>query len=149
MPSLVIIACVCIALLMFYIFKKILRITKSNIDIYKPFSEWQLDKSISLTYILIFVISFIIPEGYFADALANVLVVSTFIFYIFGVSFADFLLKRVLKSRVIRKICMILIAVLPIFSFGFPFILISILGMSDGLFNYKEKIAKNKTSLKR
>ncbi len=142
MPSFIIILCICIAFLMFFIFKKILRLTKSDLSIYKPFSEWKLDKSLSVIYIVILIISFTVPKGYLADALINVILVSSFIFYIIGLSFIDFLLKRGFKSSIPRKICLVFIALLPLFALGFPFMLLSIVGASDGLFCFKEKMSK-------
>ena len=142
MPSFIIILCICVALFMFFIFKKVLKFKKSDLSLYKPFSEWQFDKSLSVVYFIIVIISFIIPEGYMADALKNVVFVSTFVFYILGLSFVDFLLKRRIKNATSEKIILILTALFSLFALGFPFILISILGAADGLLNIKEKALK-------
>ncbi len=142
MPSFILIICIVIAIFIFYIFKKILKITKSDLSVFKPFSEWQFDKSLGIIYIIVAIMIFIAPKGYIADAFANVLAVSTFIFYVLGLSFIDFLLKSRMNNSAPRKILLFFIATLPIFALGLPFIFICILGLFDCLINLKEKSLK-------
>lgn len=140
MPSMLIVLCILIALLFFSIFKKVLNITKSDTKEYKCFSDFRADKSISIVCILVTVLTFIFPQkGYFSDVLANVCVISLFIFYIFGLSFASFLLKRKFKNPKTHRIIVVCLAILPAFSMGLPFFLIAILGILDGIFNLREK----------
>lgn len=140
MPSMLIVLCILIALLFFSTFKKVLNITKSDIKEFKCFSDWRSDKSISIACIIITIFTFISPQkGYLLDALANVCVISAFIFYIFGLSFASFLLKRKFKNPRTHKIIVVFLAILPVFSLGLPFFIIAILGILDGIFNLREK----------
>lgn len=141
MPSLMIIMCGCLALLMLYVFKKVLKFTKSDITLYKPFSEWHADKSFSIMFFVIVAISFFLPDqSYIKDAIANVLFVSFFVFFIFGLSLADFLLKRKITNSFLRRTILIL---LIFFVFGtLPFIL-CLIGALDGFVNIREKITKN------
>ena len=141
MPSFVIILCACFALLLLYAFKKVLKITKSDISFFEPFSEWHTDKSFCIAFLVIIVISFVLPEkSYISDALANVVLVSEFVFYIFGLSLISFLLKPKMKKSLLRKT--ILILLVP-FCFGTPLFIICCLGVLDGFFNFRTKLSKN------
>ena len=141
MPFLLIILCGSLALLMLYLFKKVLKLTKSDLSIYKPFSDWHAEKSLSIVFLVIFVISFFLPENrYVSDAIANVLFISLFVFYIFGLSLVDFLLKRKLKKSFLRKTILI---ILVLFSFGLPLFILCLLGIVDGCVNFRDKFTKN------
>lgn len=141
MPCFVVIFCGVLALLMLYLFKKVLKLTKSNTSFYMPFSDWHADKSLSIVFFVIFALSFFLPEsGYISDAIANVLFISLFIFYIFGLSLADFLLKRKLQSSFLRKTILI---ILVLFSFGLPLFILCLLGVIDGCVDFREKFSKN------
>ncbi len=141
MPSFMIIMCGCLALLMLYTFKKILKFTKNDITLYKPFFKWRADKSFTIAFFVIAVISFFLPkQTYVSDALANVLFVSLFVFYIFGLSLIDFLLKRKFTNSFLRRTILIL---LVLFTFGTLLFIICLLGAIDGFINIREKITKN------
>ena len=141
MPCFLVVLCGVLGLLMLYLFKKVLKITKSDASLYKPFSDWHAEKSLSIVFLVLFAVSFFLPEsGYFSDAIANVLFISLFVFFIFGLSLADFLLKRKLRSLFFRKTILI---VLVLFSFGLPLFILCLLGIVDGCVNFREKISKN------
>ncbi len=142
MPSFTIIMCALLALLMLYTFKKVLKITKSDISFLSSFSDWHADRSFSIFFLLIALISFFLPErNYFSDALANVVLVSVFVFYIFGLSMVDFLLGRKFKNKFSRRIILILLIT---FSSGMPMLIFCFIGILDGIINIREKITKNK-----
>ncbi len=141
MPSFIIIMCGCLALLMFYIFKKVLKATKRDISFYKPFSDWHADRSFSIFFLIIALISLFLPEkNYFSDALSNVVLVSVFVFYIFGLALVDFLLSRKFKNKLSRRIILILLIT---FSSGIPMLIFCFIGTLDGIINIREKITKN------
>lgn len=142
MPSFTIIMCALLALLMLYTFKKVLKITKSDISFLNSFSNWHADRSFSIFFLLIALISLFLPEkNYFSDALANVVFVSVFIFYIFGLSLVDYLLGRKFKNKFTRRILLILLIA---FSSGMPMLIFCFIGTLDGIINIREKITKNK-----
>lgn len=142
MPSFTIIMCALLALLMLYTFKKVLKITKSDISFLNSFSDWHADRSFSIFFLLIALISFLLPEKtYFSDALANVVLVSVFVFYIFGLSMVGFLLGRKFKNKFARRIILILLIA---FSSGMPMLIFCFIGTLDGIVNIREKITKNK-----
>lgn len=141
MPSFTIILCALLALLMLYTFKKVLKLTKSDISFLNSFSDWHADKSFSIFFIIIALISLSLPEKtYFSDALANVVLVSVFVFYIFGLSMVDFLLSRKFKNKFTRRILLILLIT---FSSGIPMLIFCFIGVLDGIVDIREKITKN------
>ena len=126
-----------------YIFKKILRITKSDTLHYRAFSDWRPDRSTSIVYFILAIVGFVVPSGsYAADVLTNVITISTFIFFIFGLSFADFILKAKMKNNMLRKVILVILTLSSLFAFGMPFIIISIAGATDGCFDLRKKILK-------
>lgn len=144
MPGFVIILCGALALLMLYMFKKVLKITKSNTSYIRPFYMWHADKSLSIVFFIITAVIFFLPErNYFSDALANVALVSVFVFYIFGLSLVDFLLKRKFKAKFSRRLVLFLLVT---FSSGLPIIILCFMGALDGISNMREKII-NKNNL--
>ncbi len=139
-PCFIVILCGLISLLMLYIFKKVLKFTKSNTDLYKPFSDWHADKSLSISLIFIIILTFFVPtQSYISAALENVFIISLFVFYIFGLSFIDFLLKRRITDSWKRKLILVL---LVLFSFGLSLVLLCTLGLLDGFWNFREKFSK-------
>ncbi len=143
-PGFIIIVCMCIALLYFWIFKKVLKIAKCDISAYKPFSAWRAEKAMSIIFIVITAISLVAPrQDYLSDALANAVMVSCFIFFIFGMSYLNFLLKRVMKNSALRKVVLIFITVSSVFTLGLPFIIVLMLGVLDSFVDFRKKSIKN------
>lgn len=143
MPSIIIIIGIVFGLWYFWFFKKILKITKSDISKYFCFSDLHADKSISITYLILSLISFLTPQGtYFSDALANVITVASFVFFIFGLSYANFILKNKMKNTILRRLVLIFLIFASLSIVGIPFIMLSILGAMDGCFDYRNKLSK-------
>lgn len=141
MPSFIIILCGCLALLELYIFKRVLKLTKSELSSFKPFDAWHADKSFSIVFFALLIISLFLPEkNYFSDAIANVVLVSEFVFYIFGLSLVDYLLILKMKNHILRRIVLVLLA---LFSLGAPRYILCFLGAVDGCINLREKLTKN------
>lgn len=143
MPSLIIIIGIVFGIWHFWFFKKVLNITKSDSDKYLCFSDLHADKSLSITYLILSLISFLMPQGtYFSDALANVITVASFVFFIFGLSYADFILKNKMKNTILRRLVLIFLIFASLSIVGIPFIMLSILGAMDGCFNYRNRLTK-------
>ncbi|MBQ3119042.1 MAG: DUF2232 domain-containing protein [Clostridia bacterium] len=143
MPSIIIIIGIVFGLWYFWFFKKLLKITKSDINNYLCFSDLHADKSLSITYLILSLLSFLMPQGtYFSDALANVITVASFVFFIFGLSYADFILKNKMKNTVLRRLMLIFLIFASLSIIGIPFIMLSILGAMDGCFDYRNRLTK-------
>lgn len=143
MPSITVIFSILVALLFLYTFKKVLKITKTDTEFYKSFSEWHLDRSVGITSLVVIIINFSLPfDNYLSAALSNVCVISFFVFYIFGLAFICSLLKKRIAKPKLLKTIMFFIALLPVISLGLPFLMISSLGIIDACFNFR-KAPKN------
>lgn len=142
MPCIIIILCISIALFIFYVFKKVLKTRKVDLSQYKVFSDWQADKSLGIIHLIITLMCLILPANYFTDTLMNVVVISSFIFFILGLSFIDFILKCRAKNSMLRKIFLFFITIFSLLSLGVPFIAVSLMGTFETLFKLKEKTAK-------
>ncbi len=143
LPSMIIIIGTCFALLYFWIFKKLLKITKVNTSSYIEFADLHTDRTISISYLVLSLISLFLPSGsYFSDALANVITVASFVFFIFGLSYISFILKRKMKNNALRHVVLVVLVSASLTMFGIPFIMLSIMGVMDGCFNYRSKLNK-------
>ena len=143
LPSFIIISGICFGMWNFWIFKKLLKIAKTDTSTYINFRDLHADKSISISYLIISFIGFITPGGsYLGDALANVISVASFVFFIFGLSYVDFVLTLKMKNNLLKRIILIglIFSSLPLV--GIPFVLLSVLGAMDGCFNYRNKFNK-------
>lgn len=143
-PAFVIIAGAMIALLYFYCFIKALKITKVDTKEYIPFSEWKASKSFTVIFLIITSLMMFSPiDNYFGDALMNVFMVSLFIFFVFGLSFLDFLFKRLVRISALRKLIIISITLISLFTFGVPFIALFIAGILNGFIDFRSKIKRD------
>lgn len=144
MPAFIIIACISIAILYFNVFKKVLQITKCDTVFYKPFPAWHADKSFSVMFIIISILCFLSPaDDYLGDVLANAIVVSCFIFYMFGLAYVNYLFIKFIKKVALRRLIIISIALLSLFTMGVPFIGLVALGVLDGFVDFRNRSAKN------
>lgn len=143
LPSMIIISGVCFGMWYFWIFKKLLKATKTDTSHYVKFVDLHPDKAISISYLVLSLISFILPTGsYMSDALANVISVASFAFFIFGLAYVDFILTQRMKNSYLRRIILVVLISASLTMLGIPFIMLSVLGAMDGCFNYRNRLNK-------
>lgn len=143
-PAFIIIAGATIALLYFCCFKKVLKTTKTDTKEYLPFSEWKASKSFTIVFLLVTSVMMFLPmDNYFGDALMNVFTVSLFVFFVFGLSFVDFLFKRIIRFTALRRLIVVSITLISLFTFGIPFIAIFVAGILNGFIDFRNKFKKN------
>lgn len=144
MPAFIIILCGILALFMLVVYKLTLKITKRNAAFIKPFYLWHADKSFSIVFFVILALNFFFPSSeYLRDALLNVALISEIIFYIFGLSYLDFLFNKNIKNKHVKRALLVLIVS---FSFGISIIIVSFIGALDGIINFREKILTNQSA---
>jgi len=145
MPSFIIIISISYSLLSFYLFKKILKRKKMDLSFFKNFSDWHADKTTSIFYVILGIVTLIYPgQSYFKDALLNVVVVSSFVFSIFGLSFISQIIKQKTFNSLLKKTIMFFIVIYALTTLGLPFSVLSILGVTDGIFDYRKKLKEPK-----
>ncbi len=143
LPSLIICVGICFALFYFWIFKKVLKISKTDTLLYTPFSELHADKSISITFFVLSIIGFFLPSGtYLGDAFMNITTVASFVFLIYGLSYVDFILKHKMKNKLSRRILLIAIVFASLTMLGIPCFMLTALGAMDGCFDYRKRLNK-------
>lgn len=140
-PAFLVIMCFAFSLLAFYLFKRICMIRKADITSLTAFSEWRAEKSVSIIFFVLFVLSVVLPTGtLWADAVLNVVTIMSVVFFMFGLS----LIEHMLKSKIIkpgkRKFILVCIMLLALLFAGIPFLAISIAGAMDGIIDYRKKI---------
>ncbi|MBO5734375.1 MAG: DUF2232 domain-containing protein [Clostridia bacterium] len=147
MPAIIVIACILFAILNFVIFKKLLKFLKADISFYSEFPLWRADVSMSVIYFIIVALAMLAPRtNYIYAALLNVVAISTFVFFIFGLSFADYILTIKLKKQLLRKVILVILTVSSLLVLGFPFFILVFAGALDGCFNFRKKYATNQSN---
>ncbi len=140
MPSFIVIISICFSLLCFYMFKRICTMKKNDVSFLTPFSKWQADKTVSIIYLVLLLFTRFLPAGtLFGDALQNITLIMTFVFYVFGLSLLEHLLKRFIKGSVLRKFLLIIISMIAIPFMGVPYFILSIGGAFDSFADYRQK----------
>lgn len=139
-PSFIVIACICFALLSYYLFKRILKIRKSDLSMFASFSEWRADKVISITYFVLLALYFVVPAGNFlSDTLLNMVTVMTFVFFVLGLSFLEYKLKNRIEKSGVRKLVLVGISLSAFVLMGLPFLALAICGALDGCFDFRHR----------
>lgn len=143
LPSMIIISGICFGLWYFWLFKKVLKATKVDTSTYTSFVNLHADRAISIFFLVLSMVSFILPTGnYFSDSLANVITVASFVFFIFGLSYMDFILTQKMKNNSLRRVVLVFLIFASLSMLGIPFIMLSVLGAMDGCFNYRNRLNK-------
>lgn len=143
MPAFIVIFCTCYGFLLLMAFKTVLKKTKAESADFISFSQWHAEKSFSITFLILLALSMFLPaDNILTDAIANVVLVSSFIFFIFGFSFLVYILKTRAKNPTSAAIIAVIILVVSVVFIGFPFMIISVTGVMDGIINYREKLKK-------
>lgn len=139
-PSIFVLAGFIVATMYFGVFRLGLKLTKTKSH-YGFFSDCHADKSLCVIYFVLIALNhFFVTDGYFKDILGNVVLISTFFFYVFGLAFVSFVLNRTIANSKKRNLFFALTVFLSLFLLGIPFILIVLLGASEGIFNFRQKI---------
>lgn len=139
-PSFIVIACAVFALLCFYTFKRFCAIRKADVSFLTAFSEWRAEKTVSIIYFVLLVLSLFAPSGnVLSDALMNMVIVMMFLFFLLGLSLVEHLLKKNIARSGLRKLILVAITVISLPFMGIPFFALSIAGALDGLMDYRQK----------
>lgn len=143
MPAFIIIFCMCYGILLLIAFKSVLKKSKSESSDFIIFSQWHADKNFGISFLILLGISFVLPvENIFADAIANVILVSSFLFFLFGFSLLVYILEKKAKNPTSGKIISVVLFAVSVIFIGFPFMIISVMGFMDSFINYREKLKK-------
>lgn len=139
-PAFIIIMCIFLSLLSYWIFKSILKKKKMDTDVFTSFSQWKAEKSTSILYIVMWGLYFIAPtDTLFSDVLLNVITIMTVIFFILGLSLLEFMLQKRVKHTIFRKLILIGVSILCLILTGLPFFTVAVGGILDGFINYRTR----------
>ena len=144
-PSFIVLSSVFIGIIYFVAFRFILKITKSKSH-YEMFSDYRADKPLSIIYFALSVISFFVPaDSYYGDILRNIVLISTFIFFVFGLALIAYKLKNRFGNSPKAKFLLALAIFSPLFALGLPFTVIGYIGALDGIFDFRLKNSSKNT----
>jgi len=139
-PALIVIACFLFALLVYYLFKRICTIRKTNISELTPFSEWRAEKSVAIIYFAALVISFLFSEQNLAtDVVLNIIMIMTFVFFVYGIALIEYILKKRIHKSWIRKCILLFVSIFALLTAGIFFFAMSIAGALDAFVDYRHR----------
>lgn len=144
-PSIVVLSGFFAGIIYFGAFRLILKITKSE-SFYERFSDCRADKSLSVMYFVITFINFLLPaENYYSDIVANVVLITTFVFFVFGLALIAHKLNTRFGNSPKKKLLFTLAVISPLFLLGLPFTVIGYIGALDGIFDFRHKNTQKNT----
>ncbi len=142
-PSIFIILSLAVGYISVLIFKYFQMRRHEDMSFWPAFYMQRADKSSAILFLIIFFLNSFAPDGLFSDAIANVVVILSCIFFLYGLTFFSWKLRASGVKSSTRKL--IFIALIPICSmlFMMPFFIILATGLFDGLFDYRSRLTKS------
>lgn len=142
-PSIFIILSLAVGYISALIFKSFQMRRHEDMSFWPAFYMQRADKSLAIIFLITFFLNSFTPEGLFSDAIANIIVILSCIFFLYGLTFFSWKLRASGIKSLTRKL--IFIALIPICSmlFMMPFLIISITGIFDGIFDYRTRLSKS------
>ena len=142
-PSIFIILSLAVGYVSVLIFKSFQMRRHEDMSFWPAFYMQRADKSSAIWFLIIFFLHSLVPDGLFSDAIANVLVILSSIFFLYGLTFFSWKLRASGIRSTTRKL--IFIALVPICTMFFmlPFFIILITGLFDGIFDYRRRLTKS------
>ncbi|MBE7012944.1 MAG: DUF2232 domain-containing protein [Ruminococcaceae bacterium] len=143
-PSFFIICCASLCYVVFSVGRKIIvKFYGSTIEGYPEFSQIRLPKSVSAVLSVLFIISFFTGNSVFAGAIANIIIILSFVYIVYGLSIVEFFFKKTRLRFFIRFITYIIAfavsgfasLILPVINA--PMILL-MLGITDSMFDFRK-----------
>lgn len=125
-------------LILTFVFKKVVLKLNKNLRI-ESFSMFHAEKSLSILFLFTIMISLMINDALFFDALLNVIVILCFMFFICGLSYIDYSMRKKNKNTTYRTLMIIVILPFISITFAVPTLVIVGVGIVDGLFNLRKK----------
>lgn len=125
-----------------FIFTKLLPKFNKNVQNIEAMSSLRGDKMMGVAFIIICILGFSMQSALMADAFLNVIIILTFAFYIFGISYIDYRMKLKGKSVVGRAAFVVFLIPLATILFIFPALILSMLGFVDCFADFRKKHKK-------
>ncbi len=137
-PSFFIVFCIVLAYILLWVYKKIQIAQNSDMSFMINFNRMQADKMFAIFYLVLFVLLTVSREGIFFDALCNVIVILTFLFFALGLSVFNFKLKQKGAGDKVRKLLTAALICFSTMFFMLPLIALVICGLTDAFFDYRK-----------
>lgn len=137
-PSFFTVFCVVLAYVLLWVYKKIQIAQNTDMSSMINFNMMQADKMFAIFYLVLFVLLTASKKGIFFDALCNVVVILTFLFFALGLSVFNFKLKQKGAGDKIRKLLTAALICFSTMFFMLPLIALVICGLTDAFFDYRK-----------
>lgn len=137
-PSFFTIFCIVFAYILLWVYKKIQIAQNTDMSFMINFNMMQADKMFAIFYLVLFVLLTASRQGIFFDALCNVIVILTFLFFALGLSVFNFKLKQKGAGDKVRKLLTAALICFSTMFFMLPLIALVICGLTDAFFDYRK-----------
>lgn len=142
MPAYSVIGAGVFGVIITFIFTKLLPKVNKNIERVESMSYLRGDKMMGISFIIICILGCSMQSALMTDAFLNVIIILTFAFYIFGISYVDYRMKLKGKSVVGRAAFVVFLIPLATILFVFPALVLSMLGFVDCFADFRKKHKK-------
>ena len=136
-PAVFTIVSIVLSSVLVYVYKKMQNVQKTDMSFWIPFNQLQADRLFAVLFLLLFVVLTATRGGMAFAAIANVVLILTFLFFILGLAVFNYKLKQKGAGDTMRKL---LTAALICFSTMFcmiPIFALIICGVTDAFFDYR------------
>lgn len=141
-PAMFMIMSAALSYLLVFIFKRLQQRRGVDVTFLTPFDSMQGDKLIVIVYLFLALLLTAAPEGLLFGALANVLLVLSFLFVVLGLSVFDWKMKQRGTQRTTRRLILFGLICFSTMSFLLPVLVLLICGATDCFFDYRRLRAK-------
>lgn len=137
-PALMVIASVFMAYVLILIYKKVQTIQGLDMSFLCSFSKLQAEKGFSIFFLILLLLFTVVPKGIFCDAILNVVIILTAIFFVLGFSVLCFKLKKDNSNVSARRLFIIVLIVSSTAFFMVPLLALAVCGLLDSFFDYRK-----------
>ncbi len=142
-PALFIVISLAIGYVSTILFKKINSLCGANMNFWPVFSNMRPDRAFTIIFVIIFFLNTAAPMGLFSDACANVELVLSCVFFVFGLSFLDWKFKNGGMKKWTRRMLLIVMVLACTMFMVLPLLIVIMFGVTDGLFGIRQRADKN------
>ncbi len=142
-PSIFILLSLGVGYLTALVFKSYQKRRQADMSFWPEFYMQRADKATAILFVVIFFLNSVAPKGLFSDVSANIIVILSCIFFIYGLSFINWKMRASGMKASTRRLMLIALFFLCTTFFMIPFLVITVTGISDGIFDYRSRLTQN------
>ena len=138
LPSMLVCSAGLNGIILAFLYKRLL--PKFNINVkLESFSLLRAERSLGVLFIITIMIALSVNDALYVDAFLNLIVILCFMFFICGLSYLYYSMRKKNKSKTYATIMVIVVLPLVTVLFAVPFIVIAGFGLVDSLVDFRKR----------